>query len=169
MTRRSPRRSVLARRLTVAGATLLVGLTGCGGADVTAPAAEVHGTDDGSSPPEAIVTPRPGMVDLEPVWLWFEYAWADEEDTLLVTFGSQGPPCEVLGHVETEESDAGVTVTLYEGRDPEADPDEPCDGPKDRVLAVEVPLERAYEFGYVAVTNGGSETDAPDHWDDGEG
>jgi hypothetical protein len=48
---------------------------------------------------------------------------------MLVTFASQGPPCEVLDRVEVDETDTQVTITLYQGRDPDIDADQPCDGP----------------------------------------
>ncbi len=76
-----------------------------------------------------------------------------------MTFASQGPPCEVLDRVEVDETDTRITVTLYHGRDPEADPDEPCDGQPDRVFAVAVPLSRDYVFEVDVLINGGSVTD----------
>jgi hypothetical protein len=75
--------------------------------------------------------------------IWYEYARVDDH-TMVVTFASQGPPWGVFDHVEVGETDTGLTITLYHGPDPDADPDEPCDGPPDRVFDVEVPLSHPF-------------------------
>jgi hypothetical protein len=123
---------------------------------------------------QAIVTPQPGMLDVQPVRWWYDYGRDDVHD-MLVTFASQGPPCEVLDRVEVDESGTHAIVTLHQGRDPDADPDDPCDGPT-HVVAVEVPLTRDYfpagvspyilagitaENGEGPIINGGSLTDSP--------
>jgi hypothetical protein len=48
---------------------------------------------------------------------------------MLLTFASQGPPCEVLDRVEVDETDTRLTITLYHGRDPDAVPDESVPDP----------------------------------------
>jgi hypothetical protein len=149
------------RRLALAAVALLV-LSGCDGTDaVDQPqrATETDGAtdlaDDSPFEVEATVTPRPGMLDVEPVQIWYEHGSVDAR-TLSVTFASQGPPCEVLDRVEVDETDTRITVTLYHGRDPEHGPDEPCDGPPDRVFDVEVPLSRDYDFEEDVLVVGGS-------------
>ncbi len=122
-----------------------------------------------------MVAPQPGMVDVEPVPWWYTYGSGDQHHTMLLTFASQGPPCQVLDRVEVDETATGVTVTLYQGRHPDADPDEPCNGPT-QIFGVQVPLSRDYgpygiwpyslagiraETGEGPVTNGGSLTDSP--------
>ena len=91
---------------------------------------------------------------------------------MLLTFASQGPPCEVLDRVEVDETDTRITVTLYHGRDPDLGPDEPCDGPT-HVAGVDVPLSRDHgptpyslagitaESGEGPVVNGGYPADGP--------
>jgi hypothetical protein len=147
---RHPRRPpVHMHALTLAVALLLV-LSGCGGSGDPDDGAE----DAGIDPAEATVTPRPGMSDVEPV-IWWEYGALDDH-TMLVTYASQGPPCEVLDRVEVDETDLRLTITLYQGRDPDADPDEPCDGPS-RVFDVEVPLSGPHEpSGDIPVIDGAS-------------
>jgi hypothetical protein len=144
------------RSLTL-GVAVLLGLSACGGAPAPEPRREV--AESGENAPEAIVAPRPGMVDVEPVQIWFEHGGLDEHTTL-VTFGSQGPPCQVLDRIEVDEIGNRVTITLYHGRDPEFDPAQPCDGPL-RAYGVEVPLERVrwYDPEDVVLINGGSTTD----------
>jgi hypothetical protein len=54
----------------------------------------------------------------------------DDPSTMVVTFASQGPPCEVLDSFEVDEVGTRVTITLFHGRDPDADPDHPCWSPR---------------------------------------
>ena len=52
---------------------------------------------------------------------------------------SPGAPCELLDRIDIEESedaDGRWRVTLHQGRDPDIDPAEPCDGPSRPVTAV---------------------------------
>jgi hypothetical protein len=90
----------------------------CAGPDEPAPAAP-PGTDC-SVPPEpkgTLVTPQPGMVDVRPV------PWTSAKGkgrTVTVTWVSGVAPCTVLDHVEVRERRRRVTVTLFEGSDPEA-------------------------------------------------
>ncbi len=130
------------------GLAVLLALGGCGGSEL----------DDSPNVAETTVTPRPGMLEVEPVRIWYEYGTLDEH-TMLLTFASQGPPCEVLDRVEVDETETRLTITLYHGRDPDADPDDPCEGPPDRVFDVEVPLSRPFVSETHVLINGGSLTD----------
>jgi hypothetical protein len=138
------RSSTRARRLVAATVALLV--LSCGGPEFS---------EDSPFEVEATVTPQPGMLDVEPVQIWYETGSVDDR-TVAVTFASQGPPCEVLDRVEVDETDTRVTITLYHGRDPDLDPNEPCDGPPDRVFEVEVPLSRDFIFEVDVIVVGGS-------------
>jgi hypothetical protein len=153
---------------TVGSGALALGLAvalvlgGCGGSD--APDAEPGATDLSADSPdvaETTVTPRPGMLDVEPVRIWYQYETLDDR-TMVVTFASQGPPCEVLDRVEVDETDTRLTITLYHGRDPDADADVACDGGPDRAFDVEVPLSRPFVFEVDVLINGGSLTNRPD-------
>jgi hypothetical protein len=152
-----------ARRAAPAlGLAAVLVLAGCGGSETLQPEpAATDLVDDRPDVPEATVTPRPGMLDVEPVRIWYEYGTVDDR-TMLLTFASQGPPCEVLDRVEVDELDTRLTITLYHGRDPAVDHDEPCDGPPDRVFDVEVPLARPFEFEVDVLINGGSLTNRTD-------
>lgn len=151
------------RRLAVVlGLAVLTVSAGCAGTSAPDPEPDaVDHIDDSPNVAEATVTPRPGMLDVEPVRIWFEYGRVDDH-TMLLTFASQGPPCEVLDRIEVDETDTRLTITLYQGRDPEADPSEPCDGRPDRVFDVEVPLSRPFELEVDVLINGGSLTDRTD-------
>jgi hypothetical protein len=94
-----------------------------------------------SDPPDVEVTPRPGMVDPQPVEIWTEWG-SYEGDLKYINFLSRGAPCEVLDSIDIEEDEATgrVTVTLYQGRDPDLDPDAPCDGPLEAFRVVLPPL-----------------------------
>jgi hypothetical protein len=165
--------TVIVRSLAL-GIVILVVLSGCGGTEGDAPTqlAETESgateTDEGtaefeesdSEPPEAMVTPRPGMVDVEPVRIWLEYgSW--EGDLKYVNFLSKGEPCEVLDHIEIDETETRVTVTLYQGRDPDIDPDEPCDGPWRALGVVLPPLQGEYGPEEGSFVNGANLTDSP--------
>lgn len=66
-----------------------------------------------------VVEPRSGMADLRTVP--FDKAVdAGDGSKLRVFFWSGVEPCNVLDHVDVEESDDTVTITLYEGHDPQA-------------------------------------------------
>jgi hypothetical protein len=148
-------------RVVLAVAALVV-LSGCAGTGAPGLQPQTTGTEavtehDQPYELEALVRPRPGMLDVEPVRIWYEYGSLDEH-TMLLTFASRGPPCEVLDHVEVDETDTRLTITLYHGRDPNTNPDQPCDGPPDRVYDVEVPLSRPFEFEEDVLINGGSLT-----------
>jgi hypothetical protein len=144
------------------GLVALLLLGGCGGSD--APEPDPEATDPGEdSPdlPEATVTPRPGMLDVEPVRIWYAYGTVDDH-TMWLTFANQGPPCEVLDRYEVDEVDTRLTITLYHGRDPDADPAEPCDGRPDRTFQVEVPLSRPFVLEQDVLINGGSLSNRPE-------
>jgi hypothetical protein len=149
------------------GLAVALVLGGCGGSDVPDP--EPGATDLSADSPdlsadstdlaETTVTPRPGMLDVEPVRIWYQIETVDDH-TMLLTFPSQGPPCEVLDRFEVDETDTRLTITLYHGRDPDAG--EPCDGGPDRVFAVEVPLSRPFVHEVDQLINGGSLMNRPD-------
>jgi hypothetical protein len=148
MARHWRRPPVHARALTL-GVALLFVLSGCGGGD-----SGDWADDSGIDPAQATVTPRPGMIDVQPV-SWWEYGALDDH-TMLVTYASQGPPCEMLDRVEVDQTDIRLTITLYQGRDPDADPDGPCAGPT-RIFDVEVPLSGPHEpSGDIPVIDGAS-------------
>jgi hypothetical protein len=150
----------------VFGIAALLVLSGCAGIDAPDPQPQATETEELAEEQgydlEAEVVPRPGMLEVEPVRIWYEYGRGDDPRTMLVTFASQGPPCEVLDSFEVDEVGTRVTITLYHGRDPDADPDHPCDGPPDRTFQVAVPLEGDYDFpDRATLINGGSVTDRP--------
>ncbi len=76
-------------------------------------------------PTPRLVTPSPGMENVNPIgWDGYEVVSPDGR-VLRVTFSSGIEPCAVLDHVTVRETDARVTITLYEGSDP-AHPDTAC-------------------------------------------
>jgi hypothetical protein len=161
--------SFLVRSLAL-GTGALVMLSGCGSGegDTSTQLTETVVPEDGtagfeesdSEPPDAMVVPRPGMVDVEPVTIWLEYgSW--DGDLMYVTFLSQGEPCEVLDHIDIDETPTRVTVTLYQGRDPDMDPDEACDGPYQALGVVLPPLERDYGPEEGSFVNGAHAIDSP--------
>ncbi|MBA3621824.1 MAG: hypothetical protein M3425_08610 [Actinomycetota bacterium] len=90
----------------------------CAGPDEPAPAAP-PGTDCSVPPePEAtLVTPQPGMVGVRAV------PWTSATDmgrTVTVTWVSGVAPCTILDRVEVSEGRRRVTLTLFEGSDPQA-------------------------------------------------
>lgn len=64
------------------------------------------------------VTPRPGMAGVRAV-PWTRAKPRGNEVTLVYWSGVE--PCNVLDRVEVEETVESVTITLYEGHDPEAE------------------------------------------------
>jgi hypothetical protein len=65
------------------------------------------------------VVPKPGMKDVRP--RPFERVKSsDDGRTLTVIYWSGVEPCNVLDHVEVKETATAVTITLYEGSDPNA-------------------------------------------------
>jgi hypothetical protein len=69
-------------------------------------------------PTPLMVTPRPGLVDPRPrSWESLEVV---DERTLLIQFYGGVEECYGLHHVDTEYGSDAITITLYEGRVPEA-------------------------------------------------
>jgi hypothetical protein len=74
---------------------------------------------DDPAPQPQVVEPRPGMVNVFSTA--FDTATIGEDDrTLTITFWSGIEPCSVLDHVEVRYGADAVTVTLYQGSDPNA-------------------------------------------------
>lgn len=65
------------------------------------------------------VEPTPGMVDLRPVSFAKASVGADGR-TITIDFWSGVEPCSVLDHVDVDAGPRAVTITLVEGRDPNA-------------------------------------------------
>ena len=64
------------------------------------------------------VEPTPGMADVRA--RPFDRAMLNDDGTVTILFTSGVEPCAVLDHVTVDEGDAAVTITLYEGHDPDA-------------------------------------------------
>lgn len=79
------------------------------------PGSAVH--DVGSGPER--VRPRPGMADVRPV-RWEKARPAGDGASVRITYWSGVEPCNVLDHVEVDYSESKITITLYEGHEPEA-------------------------------------------------
>jgi hypothetical protein len=71
--------------------------------------------DDGAEP----VEPRPGMAGVRP-HIFDHAVVGDDGRTVTVFFWSGVEPCYVLDHVDVEYGATAVTITLYEGHDPDA-------------------------------------------------
>lgn len=70
-------------------------------------------------PQPQVVTPTPGMADVNP--RSFDTATVGDDDrTLSIDFWSGIAPCDVLDHVDVSYSPDVVTVTLFAGHDPSA-------------------------------------------------
>lgn len=87
------------------------------------PESPVSSTPDPNAPPPGEsraqrVRPRPGMADLRPV-AWEKARQTPSGRALRVTYWSGVEPCNVLDHVDVEYSASKITVTLYEGHDPD--------------------------------------------------
>ena len=65
------------------------------------------------------VKPRSGMADLRQV-AWERARQTSSGRALRVTYWSGVEPCNVLDHVNVDYSSTEITVTLFEGHDPEA-------------------------------------------------
>jgi len=70
------------------------------------------------------VRPMPGMTDLRPV-VWERARQTPGGRQLRITYWSGVEPCNVLDHVDLRYQKRRITVTLYEGSDPEQ-PDAVC-------------------------------------------
>jgi hypothetical protein len=65
------------------------------------------------------VEPTPGMVDLRPI-SFVKATVATDGRTITIDFWSGVEPCSVLDHVDVDAGPRAVTITLVEGRDPNA-------------------------------------------------
>ena len=66
-----------------------------------------------------IVQPRPGMADVRSTA--FDTATIGDDDrTVTIAFWSGIEPCAVLDHIDVAYSADAVTITLYQGHDPNA-------------------------------------------------
>ena len=73
---------------------------------------------EGRGPGYDLVQPVPGMVDVQVVP--FQRAKGEKDSkTLTVIFWSGVEPCNVLDRVDVDETEKEVTITLYEGSDPQ--------------------------------------------------
>lgn len=79
------------------------------------PGGDVH--DGGGGPTR--VRARPGMADLRRV-PWERARPLADGGSVRITYWSGVEPCNVLDHVDVEYSKSKITITLYEGHDPEA-------------------------------------------------
>jgi hypothetical protein len=80
---------------------------------------------DPGSPVAQPVTPRPGMADVAP------RGWDTADvsaDGLILTIGfvSGVEPCSLLDHVDVRQAQNAVTVTLFEGHDPDVGANTAC-------------------------------------------
>lgn len=82
-----------------------------------------HVTNTAASPDQQqgaqTVAPRPGMLHPRPV-AWRK-AEAVDSRTVRVSFSSGVEPCYVLDHVTVDYGASEVTITLYQGSDPQAE------------------------------------------------
>jgi hypothetical protein len=76
------------------------------------------GKDDEGGPGYDLVHPKPGMHDIQTV-PFARVKSENDSNTLIVIFWSGVEPCNVLDRVEIEETARDVTITLYEGSDPQ--------------------------------------------------
>jgi hypothetical protein len=93
------------------------------GADPDTPVCTVVGGDGGGTDvPEPVpspVEPRPGMANVHVVG-WESYEVAEDGESVTVAYWSGVEPCNVLDHVDVEYGEDTITITLYEGNDPDA-------------------------------------------------
>ena len=119
------------KRIAALASTLLL-LASCGqpggglapgGSGTVSPDAPVSATPapgpEPTGPGYTLVEPRPGMAGVRPIGFNRAQPLGDGS-TLRVIFWSGVEPCSVLDHVEVQETARNVTITLYEGSDPEA-------------------------------------------------
>ncbi len=97
----------------MAGGTCAIGVPDCNDADLGNP-----GGAPGTGKPQ-IVEPTPGMDNVRPTA--FDTATiGDDDTTLTILFWSGVEPCYVLDHVAVTYDADAVTVTLFQGSDPNA-------------------------------------------------
>jgi hypothetical protein len=76
---------------------------------------------DPSGPGYQLVEPRDGLVDPHPVD-WLRAKVSDDDMTLTITFWSGVEECYGVSSVDVKDpADGPVEVTIYEGRDPDAE------------------------------------------------
>lgn len=78
-------------------------------------------TDPGPAPePQPqVVEPRQGMTGVVPA-AYDTATIGDDDVTLTITFWAGVEPCSVLDHVDVQQGPNAVTVTLFQGSDPNA-------------------------------------------------
>jgi hypothetical protein len=97
----------------VPGGTCAIGVPDCNDADLGDP-----GGDPGTGEPQ-IVDPTPGMDNVRQTA--FDTATIGADDTTLtIVFWGGVEPCYVLDHVDVSYGADAVTVTLFQGSDPNA-------------------------------------------------
>ena len=96
----------------MAGGTCAIGVPNCNDASIGDP-----GGDPGTGKPQ-IVEPTPGMDNVRPTA--FDTATIGDDTTLTILFWSGVEPCYVLDHVAVTYGADAVTVTLFQGSDPNA-------------------------------------------------
>ena len=109
--------------LVTASVVVLVALVGAIAASNGDPDAPVGSGPIGSPPPSGdgpiVVTPRPGMADVfaRP----FDTATvSDDGRSVTIDFVSGVEPCSVLDHVGVRARPDAVSITVFEGHDPDA-------------------------------------------------
>jgi hypothetical protein len=66
-----------------------------------------------------VVEPRPGMDNVNPTA--FDTATVGDDDrTVTIVFWSGVEPCAVLDHIDVDDGTDAVTITLFQGSDPNA-------------------------------------------------
>lgn len=122
----------MARHVLISIAVCLL-VSACGPVPRTGPA---------DQPTPRLVEPRPGMDKVKPV-AWDRFDVTKDGRTIRVFWGSGPAPCFMLDHVELVQSQAAVTVTLYEGSDPKVPAGAPCPTilvPKTTTVVLDTPL-----------------------------
>lgn len=144
-------------RVWILGLSVVLATVACGGPsdEVTSPPAAGGGSpvDPGSpvtmtpEPGSSVhdvggrperVRPRPGMADVRPI-AWERARQTPDGRHLRIVYWSGVEPCNVLDHVEVDYGSEAITLTLYEGSDPQQ-PDAVCIEVALRKV-VRVPLE----------------------------
>ena len=117
----APSRPVM---IVVIGVLVVIGAGAAFAAATDGPDTSVSsGPITGSPPPDdggpQVVEPRPGMADV--VARPFDSATVGEDDTTVtIDFVSGIEPCTVLDRVDVRYGASAVTITLFEGHDPNA-------------------------------------------------
>jgi hypothetical protein len=87
----------------------------CGDTGVTVPVGEPRPIEPN---PDGTTDPRPNAFD--------DYAVSDDGTTLTLSFYMGVDSCYSLDHVQVDETDTSVTVTIFTGGNPDLDPDTAC-------------------------------------------